>query len=372
MPDTENSVAVVTVPDISEYNSERVNYGICSCLKPEFDITLVGAEQVSERIASSFETEPVVRRGYENKWIRRVLLIPLTFYAVLSYVRTEDPDVVASFGNLAVNGLACALVSKFTNSPSVVRVTSDFTNLWKYQSGYGAAARCFVKNNILGRIAIHVANSVIVLGPVMEWKLEKLGVASDKIWVIPQPLHVDTDESTVSDDIRSDLDIPSGSPIVLFVGYFKKSKGPERLVDTVKYVLNRDQGHNFVIVGSSGEFESAVRQALSSHERVHFTGWVPHDDLATYFESADVLLHPSNTDGLPNVVLEALYYDLPVVATDSGGEVAVHVSNIGNTYRELGEMILSNEIVDDPRPDTVLDPENRTRYQLLLSSLCQD
>ena len=369
MVQSDQSVAVVTVPNISEYNPERVNYGICSKLIPEFDVTLLGAEQTSERIESSFEVKSFVTRDYENKWIRRILLIPLTFYLVYMYVRQEQPDVIASFGNLSVNGLVCALFSKLTSSKSVVRVTSDFTNLWKYQTGVPATVGCFVKNNVLGMAAVRLADAVIVLGPVMRKKLKQRDIDESKLWAIPQPLHIEAEESTTSKDVRSELDIPEHARVVLFVGYFKQSKGPERLVRTTECVIEHDSGIHVVIVGSSGEYEEYVRQTLGEYDQVHLTGWVPHEHLPVYFRTADVLLHPSNSEGLPNVVLEALYFELPIVATDSGGEVPVYVSNIGDDYRELSEMILKGEFVLDSYPDAVRDRESGHRYQQLFKAL---
>jgi len=369
MADPDYSVAVVTIPDINDYNPERINYGICSKLVPEFDVALVGPERVSKRIETSFDTETLIRREYQSKWVRRTLLVPLTFLLVYIYVRREQPDVVASFGNLYINGLICASVSKIATSGSVVRITSDFTNLWKYQNGFLSTVGCFVKNNILGRLAVSLADAVIVLGPTMRNKLKNDGVDESKLWEVPQPLHIDTNKTNHLIDVKSQFSIPAKAPVVLFVGYFKRSKGPKRLVRVIECLIDRDNDINVVIVGGSGEYEEYVRQNLSRYDRVHFAGWVPHENLSSYFRTADVLLHPSNTEGLPNVVLEALHYRVPVVATDSGGEVPVYVSNIGEDYLELSRMILARDYVVDPLPEAVQDPENRHRYQRVISSV---
>ncbi|WP_162141835.1 glycosyltransferase family 4 protein [Halorubrum ezzemoulense] len=337
-------------------------------------MTLLGPEQTSDRIADAFSIKRGVKRGYQNKWLRRLLLVPLTFYLLYTHVRRERPGVVASFGNLPVNGLLCAIVSKLTSSISVVRVTSDFTNLWKHQTGTASTVVCFIKNNILGVLAIRLADNVIVLGPVMEEKLQTRGVDPSKLWAIPQPLHIErednrADESAMSNVVRTEFDIPDRDQLVLFVGYFKRSKGPKRLAQTLQYVMERSTNTHAVIVGNSGEYEEYVKQNLQRYDRIHFKGWVPHDRLSTYFQSADVLLHPSNSEGLPNVVLEALHYSVPVVATDSGGEVPVYVSNIGADYQELGEMLLNRCYHTDPCPETVRDPQNRRLYQDLFDSI---
>jgi glycosyltransferase involved in cell wall biosynthesis len=236
---------------------------------------------------------------------------------------------------------------------------------------------CFVKNNILGVLAVRLADNVIVLGPVMEEKLQTRGIDSSKIWAIPQPLHIENADNEVnkslsSTTVRGEYDIPDEEQLILFVGYFKRSKGPKRLAHTIQYVMERETDRHAIIVGSSGRYEEYVKQTLRGYEQVHFTGWVPHDQLSAYFRSADVLLHPSNSEGLPNVILEALHYNLPVVATDSGGEVPVYISNIGAGYQELGKILLDQSYDTDPCPETVRDPQNRCLYQNLFRSIASN
>jgi glycosyltransferase involved in cell wall biosynthesis len=86
--------------------------------------------------------------------------------------------------------------------------------------------------------------------------------------------------------------------------------------------------------------------------------------MPSYYRGADLLLQTSNTEGLPNVVLESLYYDLPVVSTDSGGEVSEYVSNIGETPNQLGDMILDSEtlVTIDELPREAKPEHNRQLY----------
>jgi glycosyltransferase involved in cell wall biosynthesis len=59
----------------------------------------------------------------------------------------------------------------------------------------------------------------------------------------------------------------------------------------------------------------ARRLALS--DRVRFTGYRP--DVAAIYAATDVLVIPSFSEGIPNVILEAMVQKVPLVATTVGG-----------------------------------------------------
>jgi glycosyltransferase involved in cell wall biosynthesis len=359
---------LVTIPDVTSYSPERLHYRIGGVLQDRFDVTLVGTEIASDRLCERFERRTYYQRQLPGP-LQTLLLLPLTLLSVLRFTAEEEPSVLASIGNLYVNGLSCALVGSLTGTPSVVRVTSDLFAIYRYQETRRARLRTFVQNNILGRVAVHLADRVITLGPVMKGKLEAEHVHQDRLCTVPQPILFDDEAvSTESDGLRDRFGVAEDARVVLFVGYFSRVKGPRRLVRTVEYIRRRAPEVEFVLVGSGGAHEGWVRDSLADDNKVHFAGWVEHSELTAFYRAADVLLHPSNSEGLPNVVLEALLNDLPVVATDSGGEVPVHVSNIGRDCADLGEFLLSPEtLVQDPlRPD-VRPERNRDQYLSLFT-----
>jgi glycosyltransferase involved in cell wall biosynthesis len=54
-------------------------------------------------------------------------------------------------------------------------------------------------------------------------------------------------------------------------------------------------------------------------EEVHLVGGLAREDVVARLRAADVLLHASLVEGIPNTVLEAMACELPVVASDCGG-----------------------------------------------------
>jgi glycosyltransferase involved in cell wall biosynthesis len=372
MNDQDEIIGLVTIPDLTGYTPEWLNYAVGTTLQKKFDVVLVGPETTTSRISESLPIVTYFNRSREG--LLGSLLLPfLTFFSVLKFQREKSPKILASLGNTYINGLCCAIVGKLTDTTSVVPIQSDLYNIWRYHSTPAGRAAAFFKYNVFGHLAVLLADHVLVLGPIMEQKLRDRGIPANKCVVVPQPINVPSTSSPELDtDVYESLSIDRDEKIVLFIGQLKKFKGPERLLDTIQYVLARSESIHFVLIGSGGShhdgsggsYHDQFTTIFGDTDRVHILGWIDHEEMPAYYRSADLLLQTSNTEGLPNVVLESLYHGLPVVATDSGSEVPVYVSNIGETPAELGGMILNHDriVTLDKLPRAAKPEPNRQLY----------
>ena len=66
-------------------------------------------------------------------------------------------------------------------------------------------------------------------------------------------------------------------------------------------------------IGGRGVYADRLREALAPYPRVRFEGYV---DAKRALAESNCLLHPSNLDGLPNSILEAMATGLPVITND--------------------------------------------------------
>jgi glycosyltransferase involved in cell wall biosynthesis len=73
------------------------------------------------------------------------------------------------------------------------------------------------------------------------------------------------------------------------------------------------------VIGDGPDLDSLKKlvQELGLEKQVHFEGWVT--DLTTWYRYLDMILIPSRFEGVPVVMLEAMYWGIPVVATDIDG-----------------------------------------------------
>jgi len=101
-----------------------------------------------------------------------------------------------------------------------------------------------------------------------------------------------------------------GGPLrLLFVGRLDRQKG----LDVLLAALHQLPPHSFHLTVVGASVNDADGQCALPN--VEYKGWVPHDQLGSFYREADVLVMPSRWEGFALVPLEALSHGLPVVAS---------------------------------------------------------
>jgi glycosyltransferase involved in cell wall biosynthesis len=114
----------------------------------------------------------------------------------------------------------------------------------------------------------------------------------------------------------------AAGPVVLSVGRLEPEKNPLLLAEVLAALVKRHHSATLRVAGN-GKLSAALAERagqLGVRDRLVLLGHVPFGPLLRdEFRSASVLLHISWTDGLPQVLYEAMAAGLPIVATDVGG-----------------------------------------------------
>lgn len=146
-------------------------------------------------------------------------------------------------------------------------------------------------------------------------------------WLRPDQIHavhngidaaVFVPAANAREKLRQTLGLPADALVVVGSGRFRLHK---RYHDAIDAFARADLGPNSRLVLLGEGPEAAVLKELARTsgvaDRIVFAGW--RDDAMTLVSGADIFLHPSESEGFPNAVLEAMAYGLPVVAADAGG-----------------------------------------------------
>jgi glycosyltransferase involved in cell wall biosynthesis len=249
-------------------------------------------------------------------------------------------------------------------SPSKKYITS----VWGSSAGWRRVAREIGLTdedelNICRKIMIreHVnsllCDAIIVNSPSFSKDYENyFRFPHSKIFEVPEPVITDQETKFSSK--------PDGPFNILYVGQISKMKGIYVLLDAFHKLIEDGHDARLTAIGRFTPYDKNAIEAMQCRN-VKFIDFLPHHDLVNYFQRADLYVHPSYQEGMPRVVMEALSYGVPVVASDLPG-----IRTIDNTGQLIHFMknysagalknILSSEI-SCPRKNRNFFQDSRER-----------
>lgn len=108
--------------------------------------------------------------------------------------------------------------------------------------------------------------------------------------------------------------------LVGYIGRLSEDKGILHFIEAIPKIQAQREDAEF-LVGGGGPLLDGIEQWKSEHPeiKVRLTGWIPHEKIPEYLNELKLLVLPSYSEGLPDIVMEAMSCGVVVVATPVGG-----------------------------------------------------
>jgi glycosyltransferase involved in cell wall biosynthesis len=268
---------------------------------------------------------PKLLRGWHGHCLKRC--IEGNFWRAVNEFR---PEVV--LGAWAYpDGWAAMELGRQAGLPVVLKVHGSDVLLLKQNS-----ARCKRTLEALNQAAAVVAVSRHLAGEVI-----KLGVTPGKVSVVHngvdgelfcpgskraarRQLGLEGQMHSRTDN-QNDVGGGNAAPLLLFAGNLVTVKGPDVLLEACALLAGRGVRFNCRFIGQ-GPMKTELERRISEaglQDCVRLIGPRPLTEMAQWYRAADLVVLPSRSEGVPNVLLEANACAAPMIASDVGGVAEV-------------------------------------------------
>ncbi|MBV8530850.1 MAG: glycosyltransferase [Candidatus Eremiobacteraeota bacterium] len=207
--------------------------------------------------------------------------------------------------------------------------------------GYTATSLTWTLYDQLDRWSLRGADRVMTACEAFAVDLNRrLGIPRERLSVHRSPIAARGSPRTRShaESLRRELGLGADARIVLSVGRLSKEKAYGDLIQAMARVKRAVSKSVLVVVGEGPELSALERLCarLDTSSDVRFVGY--KNDVSPYYDAADVFALTSHTEGTPNVLLEAMDAEVPIVTTAVGGVPEMI------THREHGLLVPRGDI----------------------------
>jgi glycosyltransferase involved in cell wall biosynthesis len=278
---------------------------------------------------------------------------PFAALRLTRFLKAKRFDVVQTWV-FAANAYG-RVAASWAGTPVVV--TAEMAvDLWKTR------AHLAIDRALAKRCDVVVGNSQAVVDFYRE-----AGVPEGKLARIYSGIEPEPPPAVDPAEVRADFGWPADAPVALFAGRLMAQKGVDVLIRALDLLQHIRPALRTLIVGDGplrDELEETAH-AFRLDDKLKFTGH--RDDVPRLLAAADLLVLPSRYEGLPNVVLEAMAYGKPVVATAAPGTTEVVSDGVTGRLAPVDDAnalaLALRTLVDDPAERARLGAAGRARVE---------
>lgn len=227
-------------------------------------------------------------------------------FLLARYLRSERPQRLLS--TLLVSNVVTYLARTISRQPAKMFLR-EANSLASYLPRSSLKKRLFAR--VFLRAAYEAADGIVAVSDGVAAELRSfLGVRNRNLVTIYNPFAVPAGSA----ECHAHPFFASGGPVVIAAGRLAPQKRFDLLIEAFGKL--EDHSARLIIFGDGPDRPTLERQIVEAGlaQRVSLPGF--EKDIVAAMRSADLFVLSSDYEGLPNVLIQALSCDLPVVATD--------------------------------------------------------
>jgi glycosyltransferase involved in cell wall biosynthesis len=199
-----------------------------------------------------------------------------------------------------------------------------------YFHGWTEASYWTREDSLLCQFLLRLSPLVVTVCNNFKERLCRQGLPASKIHVFYNGINPELCYANPrSGDLRKEYDIGESAPVVAVIGRLSGEKGQINFLKAFALVAKKRSEARAFIVGDGPDREALESLTREMHldSQVVFTGY--WRDVQKVYEGVNAVVVPSKSEGMPNVVLEAMVFGVPVLSTCVGGipEIIEHGKN---------------------------------------------
>lgn len=260
------------------------------------DVMTGDAAETRERIVDGVRVVPV--KTIDKKGLAAA---SASYYATKAAI-ADKPDVIHFH---AEGPCACLPMARRAG----IRTVATIHGLDWQRAKWGRLGSAYIKHG--EKAAAKCADEIIVLSRSAQDYFEQTYNRS----TVFIPNGMNPKEYRPADEIEKRWGLEKNS-YILFLGRLVPEKRPELLIDAFKSI---DTSKRLVIAGGSSdtsEYERQLHERAKGDSRILFTGFVTGKPLAELYSNAYCYVLPSDVEGMPMSLLEAMAYGCACVTSD--------------------------------------------------------
>ncbi|MEB2784726.1 glycosyltransferase family 4 protein [Algoriphagus persicinus] len=180
------------------------------------------------------------------------------------------------------------------------------------------------------------------------------------------PIGIDT--NTIDGDLKENLGVTIPEEFLLQIGGLVEEKDPRGMLQIYIQLLKKYPELHLVFIGS-GSLQAALKQEIEDNGLKDIVRLIANKpNIFPILSKTKALVMPSKIEGLPGVILEAMYCKVPVIAYGVGGIPEVVISNKTGFCVEVADQEAFQKAIEEVLnlPEDDLEEITTTARELVL------